>query len=101
MSIGNMLSCETFEACVGTAFSAHAEPPVGTLMLMHVTRARMPVGVNGVRHQPFSLCFKSQTHVVHPQGIYELTHPVMGTLSIFLVPSGRADDGVYYDAVFT
>lgn len=50
--------------------------------------------------EPFTLIFKSDNKNPAAQGIYELSHPDMGTLGIFLVPVGADDTGVEYEAIF-
>jgi hypothetical protein len=50
---------------------------------------------------PFSLVFRVPQEAVLPQGIYDLQHVDLGPLSIFIVPIGRKDDGVRYQAVFS
>lgn len=48
----------------------------------------------------FSLLFVSPVGPFLPQAIYTLTHPVLGTLEIFLVPIGPTQGGNGYEAVF-
>ena len=49
----------------------------------------------------FSLEFVSPAGPVLPQAIYALDHSALGSLAIFLVPIGRTQDGVIYEAIFT
>lgn len=51
------------------------------------------------RQDPFSLVFSGPTPVLE-QRMYELDHPVLGILEIFLVPIGIDRDRVRYEAVF-
>ena len=44
--------------------------------------------------------FTVGTQDVFPQGLYPLTHPVMGQHDIFLVPVAKTDAGVVYCATF-
>jgi hypothetical protein len=48
----------------------------------------------------FSLEFLGPPGPLLPQRIYCLEHPRLGRLEIFLVPLGREDRGVRYEAVF-
>jgi hypothetical protein len=52
------------------------------------------------KRTPFSLYFQSRDQRVFPQRIYQLQHPVLGELEIFLVPTARNGEGVLYEAVF-
>lgn len=49
---------------------------------------------------PFSLVFLGKDPRVLPQRIYRLQHPALGELEIFLVPVGRNEHGVNYQATF-
>jgi hypothetical protein len=49
---------------------------------------------------PFTLTFRGPADPVLPQRIYELQHPTLATLEIFLVPIGRDEAGTSYEAVF-
>jgi hypothetical protein len=48
----------------------------------------------------FSLEFVAPQGRWLPQGIYPVKHPTLGTLDIFLVPSGALHDGHGYHATF-
>lgn len=50
---------------------------------------------------PFSLVFLGPGDPVLPQRIYRLGNATLGTLDIFLVPIGRDERGVRYEAVFS
>ena len=50
---------------------------------------------------PFALQFRTPAVMGYvPQRIYALTHSVLGTVEIFLVPLGADADGMRYEAVF-
>jgi len=49
---------------------------------------------------PFSLIFIGASDLILPQMIYRLRHDEMGEVSIFLVPIGKDQRGVSYQAVF-
>lgn len=61
-----------------------------------------PVGAGGRPggRVPFSLVFRGPAGVVLPQRIYQVDHPELGSLDIFLVPIGADAAGVRYEAVF-
>jgi hypothetical protein len=48
----------------------------------------------------FSLHFLAPQGRWLPQGTYPVKHPTLGTLELFLVPSGALHDGHGYHAVF-
>jgi len=50
--------------------------------------------------EQFSLFFLGPPEAPIWQGIYRLTHEQLGTQEIFLVPVGRDQAGVEYEAVF-
>ena len=64
-----------------------------------------PVGAppaDGSLRQAFSIIFRGPGQPVLPQQIYSVTHPTLGTLSLFLVPLGPdRSGGIRYEAVFT
>jgi hypothetical protein len=51
-------------------------------------------------HDEYSLVFLGPDNSPVAQGIYRLTHDVMGTLDIFLVPIKKDEKGVAYEAIF-
>ncbi len=52
------------------------------------------------RQEQFSLVFRGPAAPILPQTIYQLEHAVIGLFNIFLVPIGRDNLGVNYEAVF-
>jgi hypothetical protein len=48
----------------------------------------------------FSLVFTGPVEPVLPQRTYRLVHDELNSLDIFIVPIGRDDTGVRYEAVF-
>ena len=53
------------------------------------------------RRQPYSLEFRGPPQPLLAQGTYRLCHAAMGDLEIFLVPIGRSETAVGYEAIFT
>lgn len=51
-------------------------------------------------HEQFALLFRGSGNVYLPQRIYPLAHERMGAISLFLVPTGRDENGFIYEAVF-
>ena len=62
------------------------------------------IGVSDLRETPrqrmFSLVFRGPLEQPLEQGLYLMTHEIMGAESIFLVPIARESDGFRYEAVF-
>lgn len=52
------------------------------------------------RQERFSILFRGPAAPAFGQGLYRMSHEVMGEFDLFLVPVGRAQDGVSYEAVF-
>jgi hypothetical protein len=52
------------------------------------------------RQRMFSLVFRGPVEQPLEQGLYPMTHAVLGAESLFLVPIGREADGFRYEAVF-
>lgn len=49
----------------------------------------------------FSLTFAAKGAPMLPQATYPISHPVLGTLEMFIVPIGPVAGGMGYEAVFT
>lgn len=50
--------------------------------------------------QPFSVELLADTTENHGQQIYELSHPLLGQVSLFAVPLGPGEEGMRYQIVF-
>ncbi|MBS0206160.1 MAG: hypothetical protein JSS49_24970 [Planctomycetes bacterium] len=56
-----------------------------------------------IRSQPFSLIFHGPMSPLAQQGVYDLTHAALGSLSLFLVPLGpgrKTPQFMQYQAIF-
>lgn len=49
---------------------------------------------------PFTLLFRNTALFLFPQQIYQMRHPKIGEVGIFLVPIAREQQGFLYQAVF-
>jgi hypothetical protein len=94
-----LLSYETFAGHVRETFSLSVGETSVDITLVEAQRKRVRV-VAGIRAEPFTLYFKSQSHVLLPQKLYPLSNPGLGKMNIFIVPVAREKDGVIYEAVF-
>ena len=92
----DLLRCEDFEAHLHSAFDMTAGGATTPLELIAVARLPQPA----VTRQPFSLLFRGGT-TVRPQGIYHLSRVGVGSFEVFLVPIGKDDSGVRYEAIFS
>ncbi len=95
------LTHKDFEPHVGTDFTAPAEDDSALIhfMLTDVKALNHRPGSGDFR-DPFQLTFRVATQDVFPQGLYPLTHPVLGRHDIFLVPAAKSDAGIDYCATF-
>jgi hypothetical protein len=89
-------SIETFEGQLNTSFQMHyGDSRSAELKLMSVT----DVG-SSERQKQFSLVFLGPSDAPILQGIYRVEHDELGEIDLFLVPIGRDNNGVSYEAVF-
>lgn len=91
------LRCSDFAGHVGTTF-AIGLPQSGDAPVTLIEASRRRGTDTG--HAPFSLVFRSTSSDAWPQSTYQLTHPVMGQLDIFLVPLRQVQNGFDYVATF-
>ena len=90
------LRLEDFAGSVGERFEARAGEVVVTLEL----QAAQPVRAPSVREgSPFVLHWLGPPEPVLPQAIYEIRRGEEA-YEIFIVPVGRNEQGVLYEAVF-
>jgi len=91
---------EDFKDRVGTVFTLSEEgvPPIPlTLETAELLPARF---ARPDTRPPFSLILICARPEILPQRIYDFDHADMGRLSLFVVPVGRDERGVLYQAVF-
>ena len=93
------LKIDDFAPHVDAAFEM--QTPAGAVPLKLVNADGGPEAVKGGREGgSFSLQFVAPQGRWLPQGTYPVKHPTLGTIEIFLVPSGAVQDGHGYHAVF-
>ena len=54
----------------------------------------------GQERQPFAVVLQAHDANNHGQQMYQLSHPDLGVLRLFLVPVGPGEKGMRYEAVF-
>ena len=91
---------EDFADKVGDVFTISEDGvPAIALTLKEATPVDPKLGLPGVR-PPFSLIFVAAGPGVLMQRLYRLKHDRLGEQTIFLVPVGKNNDGVSYQALF-
>jgi hypothetical protein len=83
-----------FAEQIGTLFSASVGGASVELELVDAC-----LGIESTHYAPFSLEFTAAEPAL-PQGTYALSHEVLGTHDVFLVPVSREGDAIRYEAVF-
>ena len=69
--------------------------------LPKVLKTRTGEEIKAREGRGFTLNFVATEDRVLPQGIYPIRHPTLGTIEMFLTPSGPVPGGVGYHAVFS
>ena len=85
-----------FAAALHTKFGLRQDvsQPI-ELELIHVSQLQ-----SASRQEIFSILFRGPLETPLAQRIYQLEHPHLGTLSLFIVPVGMNEQGYEYEAVF-
>jgi hypothetical protein len=97
----SLLTASHFERHLGSSFRLCADPAVD-VELLEVGEVGVGSGAPPpTARAPFSIVFLGPREPILQQRIYRLEHDELGTLDLFLVPIGRDDAGVRYEAVFT
>ena len=93
------ISAANFSQHLNTKFIVSTDSePVELELVEVVVRKTEPNEQAGMER--FSTFFYGPLNSFLPQGTYELTHPEMGELLIFLVALGQEERGFRYEAVF-
>ena len=93
-------TAENFSRNLNTKFCVNVDPAEAIeLELVGVeVRKVEPNEQSGMER--FSTFFQGPPNYMLPQRTYELLHPQMGELQIFLVVIGQDEHGIRYEAVF-
>jgi uncharacterized protein DUF6916 len=92
------LTVDDFTPCVGQVFRLAHEGRALEFVLLRADQRGTPAPQGG--RAGFSLEFLGPDAPVLSQQIYRLEHSALGLLEIFLVPLGRKEGGLRYEAVF-
>jgi hypothetical protein len=94
----------TFAPLLGQTFHCQVSPAARVdmhLIAAHLLTADTTSQEQAQRRLPFSLLFRGPREIVLPQRIYPLSHTILGTFGLFLVPIGPDAEGMRYEAIFT
>ena len=93
-----LLTLEHFAPCVNDTFLAALNDGEVEFVLVEARALDNPMP-NAPR-QPFSLLFRNSAALLFPQQTYQMTHPALGQVAIFVVPIAREREGFLYQAIF-
>ena len=91
----NELNYEAWTALLNTAFRLPESPRPLELKLIEMTEP-----VITPRQEMFSLIFLGPIEMPLEQRTYEFAHEQVGTGLLFIVPIGRGEAGITYEAAF-
>lgn len=97
--IDRVLVFEDFADRVGDGFTISI-PEIAEIELSLVEAQPLPNRRGPEHRQPFSLIFRAADPRVLPQQIHLMKHEALGEMAIFLVPVGKSEAGVEYQATF-
>lgn len=91
---------ELFEPLCGDVFDISDGTATLRATLIEAADLREAQGA-GRRSRQFSLVWRGPPGALLPQRIYDVSHPALGSMELFLVTLGPDAEGVRYEAVFT
>ena len=95
------LTVDDFSNRIGDEFRIRTDDE-GTVNLELVSAEEMAQAGQADRtDSAYSVLFRGSLNNMLDQGTYELEHPDMGVLPLFIVPVRQDEKGFYYEAVFT
>jgi hypothetical protein len=93
---------EGLEPEVGSTFTvSRSDGTTVDLKFVSVRRIMERADPKTLKRLPFTMYFTGPATSFLPQSTYAMSHPTLGALNIFIVPTGRDDAGFHYEAVFT
>lgn len=94
--MGAVLEHEEFSRHLNTRFRVHVNDSETTeAELIEISEHLV-----SARQERFAITFRTSNETFLGQGMRRLDHDQMGSLDLFLVPTGRNEEGTYYEAVF-
>lgn len=94
----DLLTVEHFSGCVNETFTAALNE--GEIEFLLVEARAIEQRIPNAMRVPFSLLFRNTAVFLFPQQIYQMRHPRIGEVGIFLVPIAREREGFLYQATF-
>lgn len=95
----HILTVNDFAGLVNETFAAALQDGEVPFVLVEA-RPIAAEAMHGAARAPFSLLFRNTASFLLPQQIYQMRHPALGEIGIFLVPVAREREGFLYQAVF-
>ena len=91
-----------FAQCIGQQFQLECGGQAVATELATVTGLGFKPTEDRSRgeRESFSLLFHAPKQWRYPQCIYQVSHPILGALDVFLVPLGPDEKGMRLEAVF-
>lgn len=97
---GHPLGFASFAGAIGRRFRIGVEGLGRPVEVKLVEAERLPAGDDATTRESFSLIFRGPRLPLLPQGLYGFDDELLGRPEIFIVPIGRDNRGVRYQAVF-
>lgn len=94
----DLLSLQHFAGCMNETFKASLGDGFVDFTLVEATP--LPQRRPGAPREPFQLLFLNSSPVLFPQQIYQMRHPRVGEVGVFITPIAQNRDGFIYQAVF-
>jgi len=94
----DLLTIDHFSGCVNETFTAALNE--GEIEFVLVEARPIEARMANAARVPFSLLFRNTAVFLFPQQIYQMRHPRIGEVGIFLVPIAREREGFLYQALF-
>lgn len=90
------LTAATLAEQLNTKFSLH----LATSEILELDLIKVDDFESSPRQERFSILFRGPIDPALWQGTYKIEHGQLGTFDLFIVPVGREEDGMRYEAVF-
>lgn len=90
------LTQTTFAEVIHSRFKIGYKPD----LVLEVELIDVREGVSSPRQEAFSITFRGPGEPLLEQRIYPFKHEHIGRFELFIVPIGKDEDGIYYEAVF-
>lgn len=102
------MTAETFTKHVGSIFTIIAGEDRREIHLEKATAkpelmegAKNPDGSDFYQRAPFTLSFSGPQDELFGQELYQVEHPLLGTMTLFLKPYWEGSGKAYYESIFS